>query len=96
MFRFTRLISPVSAIEVSFEYENLAFYNDWHPVKLVVTMVEGASADGLELTMWLTSSGGERLFEMQIKDQKTMEYEMYDPQSKGVCFFFFFLFSFFF
>ena len=85
LFRFTRLVSPLSAIDVAFKHERDACYNDWHPITLLVTMVEGGiSADGLELTMWLTSRGsGERPFEIKIQNQQTKEYELYDPQIKG-------------
>jgi hypothetical protein len=59
-FRFTRLIPPLSSVDIAIrrqdETNKIISFNDWHPIDIIVSMVENIdSADGLELTMWLSN-----------------------------------------
>ena len=90
-FRFTRLIPPLSSVDVQIKHDSHASYNDWHPVELNICMLDNmdSSADDLELTLWFSnpSSGegeGERSSEIQIMDQSTTKWKSYDPKSDPV------------
>jgi hypothetical protein len=85
-FRFTRLIPPLSSVNIQVEHKSNASYNDWHPVQLAICMaddVADSSADNLELTLWLSNPSGEHQHptEIQIMDIKTKKYKSYNPQS---------------
>jgi hypothetical protein len=96
-FRFTRLIPPLSSIDIQVQQHPSAIaFNDWSPVEIHIAMIDSIdSAKDLELTLWLSTDddggggggdgrGSDGTNEIQIMNKETNTYSLYDPQSNPV------------